>query len=256
MLMRDDSAMSERPAALCMPLLRAPIQLTAAGISQAWNDTWPRHQGPQRLEMKEGAFTFEVDGADVGGMVMPAPIPNDEVLGPASTSWLWPAASQDLRGYGAHVVVFVRSETHLKAFQVMTRAAAAIVSATKALGVYVGGSGSVIRADVFVGMAQEMAIPVPLWVDLRCVALEDGRTGLFTVGLKQFGLMEIEIPSSPQKCGDLRTWTMSLASWLIETRPTIKAGETVGLSAEERVRVEHAPSMVNREGQVMRLTGI
>jgi hypothetical protein len=188
---------------------------------------------------------------------VPAPISNDEVSGPASTSWLWPGAVKDLQGYGAHAVVFVsQAESHLAAFQALTRLAAAVVRATGALGVYIGGAGSVIRADVFVDMAKDLDIPVALWVDLRCVALQDGRTGLFTVGLNQFGLLEIEMPSSPQQCGDLRMWTMSLASWLIEERPTVNSGETVGLSAEEKILVEHAASMINREGPVMRLTGI
>ena len=212
---------------------------------------------PGNLEFKESAFTCQVNGALAGALVMPAPIPNNEVNGPASTSWLWPTAPQDLQGYDAHIVVFVsQAESHLAAFQAMTRVAAAIVRASNALGVYMGGAGIVVRADVFVEMAQEMEIPVPLWVDLRCVASGDGGSGLFTVGLQQFGLMEVEVPSSPQKCGDLRMWTMSLASWLIETRPTINSGETVGLSADERIRVDHAPSMINREGPVMRLTGI
>lgn len=138
----------------------------------------------------------------------------------------------------------------------MTRAAAAIVHASNALGVYIGSAGSVVRADVFVGMAQEMEIPVALWVDLRCVAAPDGGTSLFTVGLSQFGLLEIEIPESARNCGDLRLWTMSLASWLIEAQPTINPGETVGLSAEEKILVEHAPSMIGREGPVMRLIGV
>src|SRR6202171_4178538 len=251
------SGMNQRPSAVCMPLLRSPVQLTSAGIAKAWNELWPQEPQPANIEFKESAFTCSLVGALAGGMVMPAPIPNDEVSGPASTSWLWPGAVKDLQGYGAHAVVFVsQAESHLAAFQALTRLAAAVVRGTSALGVYMGGAGNVIRADVFVDMAKDLDIPVALWVDLRCVASQDGRTGLFTVGLNQFGLLEIEIPSSPQQCGDLRMWTMSLASWLIEQRPVVNSGETVGLSAEEKILVEHAPSMINREGPVMRLTGI
>jgi hypothetical protein len=255
--MLDDAVMEQPRAALCMPLLRSPVQLTASDISAAWSVVWPGLPGPTNIEMKEGAFTSQLEGAQAGAMVMTAPIPNDEVSGPAATSWLWPTASKDLQGYGAHVVVFAsQAASHLDGFLAMTRVTAAIVRASNALGVYMGGAGAVIRADVFVEMAQEMDMPVALWVDLRCAASQDGRTSLFTVGLKQFGLMEIEVPSSSQKCGDLRMWTMSLTSWLIESRPTINSGETVGLSAEEHISVEHAPSMMNREGPVMRLTGI
>jgi hypothetical protein len=249
--------MNQPPSALCMPLLKSPVQLTSAGIAKAWHELWPQEPPPANIEFKESAFTCGLAGALAGGMVMPAPIPNDEVSGPASTSWLWPGAVNDLQGYGAHTVVFVsQAESHLAAFQALTRIAAAVVRSTNALGVYMGGAGSVIRADVFVDMAKDLDIPVALWVDLRCVALQDGGSGLFTVGLNQFGLLEIEIPSSPQQCGDLRMWTMSLASWLIEERPVVNSGETVGLSAEEKILVEHAASMINREGPVMRLTGI
>ena len=188
---------------------------------------------------------------------MPVPVPRDEVAGPASTALLWPNAQADLEGYGAHYVLFVsKSASHLDAFQVLTRMAAAVAQATNALGVYMGGAGMVVRRDLFVEMAQELELPVPLWIDFRCGGTEDGKTALFTVGLEQFEQMEIEIPASAKGCGDLRLWTMNLAGWLIETRPTIKPGETVGLTADERILVQHSRSMIDREDPVMSLTGI
>lgn len=245
-----------QPAALCMPLLKTPVELTTTSVLVAWSEVWPGRPEPSNIEVKAGGFTCEVEAVQVSGMLMPTPIPNDEVWGPASTTWLWPGAANDLLGYGAHVVIFAsQAGSQLAAFQAMTRTAAAVVRASNGLGVYMGGAGTVIRSDVFVRMAQDMEVPVPLWIDLRCVRTQEGGAGLFTVGLQQFDLMEIEIPSSHRQCGDLRIWTTSIASWLIETRPTIRAGETVGLSAEERVLVEHAESLIKREGPVMRLVG-
>lgn len=210
-----------------------------------------------KLEAPQGALTFEVDGASAAVMVMPAPIPNDELAGPASTSWLWPTAPQDLAGYGAHIVVWVsRVQSQLAAFQAMTQVATAVVNATNALGVYIGGAGLVVKGDVFVAMAQQLDLPIALWVDFRCVRQPNGTSGLFTFGLNQFGRHEIEIPYANKTCGDLRTWTMNLGEWLIENQPTINQGETVGLTQDERIRVDYVNSIVGRQGPVMRLSGL
>ena len=240
-----------------MPVLRSPLELVEADLRQTWRALWPRSQPLTNVEASKGALTFDADGASAAAMVMPAPIPNNELAGPAATSWLWPTATQDLAGYGAHIVVWAsRAASHLAAFQTMTRVAATIVRATNALGVYMGGAGLVIKGDLFVEMAQELELPVALWVDLRCMREPDGRSSLFTVGLNQLGLHEIEIPAANKACGDLRIWTMNLGAWLIESRPTINQGETVGLSQDERIRVDYADSMVGRLGPVMRLTGL
>jgi hypothetical protein len=113
-----------------------------------------------------------------------------------------------------------------------------------------------VRADVFTGMAQEHRVPVLLWVDLRCMKNADGSSRLFTVGMSQFGLMELEIPAPSLSWGELRIWTMNLAAHLIEQQLTIGDGETVGISDQQRIRVSHSSSFVNRPGLVLRLSGI
>lgn len=238
-----------------MPLLQRPVFLTAEDLQAAWTEVWPRDASP-RFEFQETAFTFDAAGQQGGGVIMPAPIPNDEVLGPARTSWLWPTALDDLLGYAAHIVVFASSaKSALSAFQMMTKVATAVVTASGALGVYVGGGGMVVKAGPFVSLAQQDPVPIPLWIDLRCTRGPDGSSSLFTVGLSQFGMMELEIPSSTKSCGELRMWTMNIAAWLVEELPVIHDGDTVGLSADDRVRVTRADSIIERPGPVWRLSG-
>jgi hypothetical protein len=189
-------------------------------------------------------------------MVVAAPVPNDEVAGPAGTAWLWPSALADLGGYGAHVVVFGQSNSSiLEAFRFATRLAASVVRASGALGVYMG-KGGVIRGDLFVDMARRVSAPVALWIDMRCSQNQDGSYRLFTTGLSNFELMELEIASANRNCGDLRMWVMEIAGWLIEEHPTVNDGETIGLSAEERVLVRHGPSFLDRAETVWQLSGL
>lgn len=240
-----------------MPILRAPVELTGSIFEKAWQEVWPQSPRPGNIDAKENAITCLVDGAHVAAAVMPIPIPNDELAGPAATSLLWPTAEQDLAGYGAHVVVFISGEvSNVTAFKIMTRVAAAVVHGTNAIGVYVGGAGMLVKADVFMELALEPDLQFALWIDYRCFHSQADQTGLYTVGMAQFDLLEIEVPVSKRECGDLRIWTMNFASWLIESGTSIKSGETVGLSETERIRVDHAESVVSRDGPVMRLTGL
>lgn len=242
---------------MCMPILPAPVELTGVIFEKAWREVWPQSPRPGNVDAKDNTITCRLNGAHVAAAVMPIPIPNDELAGPATTSLLWPNAEHDLAGYGAHVVVFVSGgESNVAAFQTMTRVAAAVVHGTNALGVYVGGAGMLVKADVFMELALEPDLQLALWVDFRCFHSEADQTGLYTVGMAQLDHLEIEVPTSQRGCGDLRIWTMNFASWLIESGTTIKSGETVGLSETERIRVEHAESVVGRHGPVMQLIGL
>src|SRR5260370_28986500 len=128
--------MSQPPHALCMPILRAPVELTGSIFEKAWREVWPHSSRPGKVDAKDNAVTCRIDGAHVAAAVMPIPIPNDELAGPAATSLLWPNAEHDLVGYGAHIVLFVSAaKSNLAAFQIMTRLAAAVVRGTNAMSV-------------------------------------------------------------------------------------------------------------------------
>lgn len=140
--------------------------------------------------------------------------------------------------------------------EALTRVTAVLVRATRALGVYVGSASAVVRGDVFVALAQAAALPISAWVDFRVVRADDGRYGLFTVGLRQFGLMELEIATSGLPVGELRIWCMDVASHLVRDRPDVRHGHTIGFSAGEKIRVAHVPSMTGTGQLAYRLTGL
>lgn len=245
-----------RNVAIAMPLLADSAQLDARGLEESWRSLWPDDPVLTSLIFREGAAAFEAEGVVGGAMVMPCPIPHDQAAGLASGSWLWQDAAEVGRGHRAHVVVSAStSGPALAAFQVMTRAAAAVTRSTGASGVYMGGAGLGIRGELFTAMAEKLPIPVALWVNLHCFPAGTG-CGLVTVGLGQFGIMELEVPASPKPCGELRMRILELAEWLIEQRPAIADGDTIGASADERVKVVYAPSMVDRDGPVYQLNGL
>jgi hypothetical protein len=244
-------------SATMMPLLRTEPQLSEAQLRYMWEDVWPGQPTPP-IEVRDGGcFLLTLGGVEVTGMVMPAPVPNNELLGPAATSWLWPDAEVALHGYLAHAVILAGgADRPLLALQALTQVTAVIVRATKALGVYVGGASAVVRGEVFVELAQATPLPISLWVDFRVVPSSDGRFGLFTVGLQQLGLMELEIPTSRLNPGELREWSMQVASYLVHERPDLRHGHTIGFSAGEKIQVAHVPSMTGTGQLAYRLTGL
>lgn len=249
-----------------MPLLEAPRLVTPDSLLAAWRSAWPGSTSPTDFDTRSdehelGAMTFAIDGMQGALVVVPAPIPADELEGPVATSWLWPDAVQQIDRVNAHVVTWVSGPGRpLDAHRHLTRLVSAVLRATDGIGVYWGTAAHVVRADVFDGIAHQSAedsLPVALWVDFRVFACDadDDRSALFTVGLSAFGLMELEIAPSDKPPGDLRELGMTVASYLIENGAVLGDGDTVGATEGQRVVVRHAPSMVDRPTTVYRLEG-
>lgn len=240
---------------LCMPLLRSPATLTAAALRSAWREVWPGERMPAVTE-QEGAFAVDLGDLMCAVNVLPRPIPGGEVVEAARASWLWPNAADAIEGYGAHAVVFAQdSEERTAPLVANTRVTAAVLAATDALGVYVGGAGMLVPAEVWRELATTLSVPAPLWLNVG--AVQEGRlrkrVSAHTAGMAQFGLMDIEVVHSPKRPGDLKTWVCDLASYLVAEGPVLADGNTVGAADDERARVTFAPSSLGRPGLVYRV---
>jgi uncharacterized protein DUF4261 len=240
-----------------MVMLTVAPKLPTDALSAAWATTWPGC--PQLTDLVGEAdgqtltFAVQPGGVQAALGAMPAPVPRQELVGPAATSWLWPDGPTEVPLHKAHFIVFASGRVApLEVHVASTRVIAAVLHATDALGVYWGAAGHVIRADVFEGLAhavEEDPLPVMLWVDFRCKA-DNKNSTLFTVGMDKFGLMEIEVQRSTKPVGELRRIAIDLASHLITKGPVVADGETFGRSADERIRVHFGGSMVGRPGKV------
>lgn len=74
-----------------------------------------------------------------------------------------------------------------------------------------------------------------------------------TLGLSDFGLMELEASDAHEPPNELMARLTSLAEYLIENGPVIKNGDTVGEDAQEKIRVAYKESAFRPMQQVMRL---
>ncbi len=63
-----------------------------------------------------------------------------------------------------------------------------------------------------------------------------------TYGLQSLGLMELEANAAEVEEQWLLSKAYDVASYLMENGPVIADGDTIGESAAEKIRIQHAPS--------------
>jgi Domain of unknown function (DUF4261) len=208
-----------------------------------------------------GVFSFDVGDEFVALALMPTAYPAADLEGPITTSWMWPQ-QQPIENVKQHRSFLIITMTGGTADPVRRRLTLTAVTALAAkqpgvMAVYWPEATLVLFPPVFVDMAEKIrspeAPPLYLWVDLRVFRNTDGTTGMFTTGLAPLGHMEIEIPRIAMEPGDLREWLLNIMYYLLERGPILKHGETIGISADEQIRITHCESSFGHTGKVVRL---
>lgn len=206
-------------------------------------------------------FSFNVGDEFVAMALMPAPYPSNDLHGPLATTWMWPPEPpiEDVKHHRSHLLVTMMggSADPVRRRLILTAVTALAAKQAGVMAVYWPEATLVIFPPVFINMAETIDSPdVPplyLWVDLRAVQNQDGTTGLFTTGLVPLGHMEIEIPSIDMEPGELREWLLSIMYYLLENGPVLKHGQTIGMTAEQQIRIRHCASCFGHPGKVIRL---
>jgi len=205
-------------------------------------------------------FSFCVGDASFACLHMKVQYP-DDLEGPIATTWLWPREPSigNVKQHRSflHVTMMGGAADPVRRRLTLTAVTALAAKQSGVMAVYWGDASLVIFPPLFVDMAEEnntpQSPPLYLWVDLRAFRNEDGTTALFTVGLAPLGHMEIEIPRIKMEIGELREWLVEIICYLLENGPVLMDGQTIGMSAEQQIRIRHCPSIFGHPGQVIRL---
>ena len=209
---------------------------------------------------KEGVFSFQVGDEFFAFLHISAPYP-DDLEGPIATSWMWPREPtiENVKQHRSFLQVTMTggAEDPVRRRLTLTAVTALAAKQSGVMAVYWGDASLVIFPPLFVSMAEEIdtpqSPPLYLWVDLRAFRNEDGTTGLFTTGFAALGHMEIEVPRIKMEVGELREWLVEIMCYLLENGPVLMDGQTIGMSAEQQIRIRHCPSIFGHPGQVIRL---
>ena len=214
------------------------------------------------IERGDGSvFSFDVGDAFLALALMPAPYPAEDLEGPIATSWMWPQQPpiEPVKQHRSHLLVAMKggAADPIGRRLIVTAVTALAAKQPGVMAVYWPEATLVHYPPVFISMAEQFpspeAPPLYLWVDLRAFRHPDGTTGLFTTGLSALGHMEIEIPSIDMEPGELREWLLDIMCYLLANGPVLKHGQTIGITAEQQIRIRHCRSSFGHPGKVIRL---
>jgi hypothetical protein len=206
------------------------------------------------INTNKGILSFQLGDEWVFIAPMPAPYP-------WATSWMWPKEkpATTLERHRSHALVTLmkgKSDPISRRLTLM-HVTAAVAGLPGVMGIYWPDATLAHYPPIFIQMAQKLSTPdrLPLYllVDFRVFRNQDNSFGLFTTGLRPLGHMEIEIPRMNMKPSQLREWGMNIAYYVMNPANKIKDGDTIGMSAEQKIRIRHVPSSFGGKGVVMRL---
>ena len=81
----------------------------------------------------------------------------------------------------------------------------------------------------------EEDFPLHIWIYFG-LRQEKEKQSIYTYGLKEFGKKELEILNSDHSLGELSEMMFNLAHYVIGYNVVLKHGETIGITAEQKLK--------------------
>lgn len=239
------------------------LAITSAAFIRQFREDWPdaRQTAFVAEAQEEGTLTYKYGNFTIAVMSIEKPMA-DVTAELCASSRLWPDGRQFNTEYQAHTIVTILPEGDDKDREtsvLLSQVVASLVAISpETIGVYWAAANHLIAADLFRRLAKEV-LPAPLfevWVALNVGQRpEDGAITAHTVGLNNLGLMDVEIPNSTKDAAGTYEFLTNIALYLLDNGLIIKDGDTVGESAEERIKAIYAGSLVDPLKTVIQLQG-
>jgi hypothetical protein len=195
----------------------------------------------QDFDEEKGIGVIQLKGSQIAIGLMNIPIPGDELEFPSQISYLWPDAKDLTPKHKGHIIISVTStgDSKLDLYKTFTKAAASVLTNTKAFGIYLGAQTLVLPTDFYVAGANSMTdedLPLMNWIYFG-LKDEDGKNSGYTFGLKEFGFDEMEILNSNHSKDEIHETLFNLSHYVIQSGVTLKDGEIVGLKEEQKLKL-------------------
>jgi hypothetical protein len=209
--------------------------------------TWKTPLAMRDLERAEMVYSFDVLDGFGAVSFMNVPIPWGDLEQACKNSFLWPEAEPELRKHRAHAIV-VYSNPKLDPVDnayVLTQIVATVARNIGAIGVYWGAAGLVHSTSMFLELAENAKLddpPTPLWVGLMAGVEPSGLRNAFTRGMDALGFLDIEANGVKDPKGDLPAFIFDVVHFVLANKTKIQDGHTVGMTAEQKVKVRIKPS--------------
>lgn len=212
----------------------------------------------EKAAIADNVLTLELAGTlPVLVSSMPAPHPDAPRMLGARTS----PKSDAVATARAHFIIVPTGTLPGTAWQRDTQLAkitAAVAANVDAVAAMLGSGRSFHRSDIFVKFAQLSAESGELWdaelaIDIATARESETRMAFLSHGMVRYGREEFLITCPIQGAG-ARDFMMTMVRWMLdEPDKQLPTGDTVGRTADEKVRVRRVPNPMTKGPDVIRL---
>lgn len=190
-------------------------------------------------------YTFLHDGVLCNLMHVSAPAPIRNADPEVKNAWLWPRAWDEIKEHRSHFVVSAsgKADVLLKAMKIQQLIDAVFSSEPSAIGLVNPSSGVLLPAKLVVSLLRDArTLVMPLFLSCYFAKEESSKfsePGIFasTKGLAQFGPLEIEARGFKGSVPELYQFLMTFAIYLLLNYTSIKDGDSVGLTQEQKIKL-------------------
>ena len=171
--------------------------------------------------------------------LMEAPVPGREAETNAANNYMWPNAVEVTKTHRAHLMVAVMGqEAPLQERGLLfVKIIAACCKQKTVLGVYT--SGTVFQPQFYMEGAEMMkdgGLPVLNWIYFGLYQTEGGWNS-YTYGMKVFGKDEMEVLNVRDDPQNVRGFLLDMVYYVLAENATLRDGETIGFSAEQKLPI-------------------
>jgi Domain of unknown function (DUF4261) len=220
------------------------------------NSNWPK-AGPFESS-EDGGGLIAVNGPNgflMSAILINLPIPAEELQFPCETATGWDDACEQMNRMSAHLIVTAMGADGGRKSQTFYLSAMlqAVTAQSNSPGVYVGGASSVWSREQLETATLQSTLERPpwlLWLGIKGQKESNGTLSILTIGMPEFGLMNIEVQKSTSDSGSTIEIVAAFADYLLSEGATVRNGETVGFSEDQKIRVSYAPSMLDHSQTV------
>jgi len=254
----DDSSHEDNTPMFCFVLAKNSPEISAPRA----NEVVRRILGKDySIDLSDENIISVNKGPETIGFLarMPAPIPNEEAENHAEDNFLWPNGREEVAKHTCHIIVTIAGTgeySSVAAVIGIARLALLALELYDGIGVYWGNGSICNNRETFESLCEDISeehVPLPAIMRFQFVSDDNDEVSLYTLGMNQFGLMEIEVDHSTMELSDLFEYVCNVAHYLVMSGPVIDDGETIGADENEKITVRHQPSMIDKTRKVYKI---
>lgn len=210
-------------------------------LSETADDDDDKPEGEDELLFAQtGAYTVVVG-------YIGAPIPDGEAEHWAGANFMWKEAVEVVSTHKAQLIVSIlgSDDDLLEKGKMFVKVVCTALKQDNAIAFYTDGMVySPEQYLDFSGMMEDDGLPLLNWIWYG-IYFDEKRAGVYTYGMRRFGKdeMEVIVDRETADLNALRGFLLNITAYVLTENVTLRDGETIGFSAEQKLKIELSPGL-------------